>query len=139
MTNGQFKCHVGVLAVLFAIDAIVGTRQSGAAVLFAVHQSSEASFDQCILVRLCDLNRSIATATNSRGVLFQELANLDAESLGLGGGQGIVNSCVAHEDILPLCPVSRHNRDGIIKSPTRGRGTVRLWNLLSFAMWSFAI
>ena len=109
MANGQFKCHVGVLAVLFAIDAIVGTSQSGAAVLFAVHQSGEASFDQCILVRLCDLNRSIATATNSGGILFQELANLHAESLGFGWVQGIVNSCVAHEAILPLCPVLRHN------------------------------
>ena len=45
VADGQFKCHVGVLAVLFAIDAIVSTRQSGAAVLFAVHQSGKASLD----------------------------------------------------------------------------------------------
>jgi hypothetical protein len=80
----------------------VGTSQTGSTMLFAVHQTSKTGFDQRTLVRLGDLNRSIAAATNSRGVLFQELANLHAESLGFGGGQGIVSSCVAHENILPL-------------------------------------
>ena len=81
VTNRQLKGHVGILAVLFAINPIVNTGQSRSAIFLGVHQSSKARLRESSLVFFPDHQRGLATTTNPRGILLKEFTHLKAKRL----------------------------------------------------------